>query len=79
MERLEIRGRILNLFEGNCEIEENAWEGEPAFAINAEDLSHLLENEFGVRLPPDPIPELMTVNWLVDVVAELACSDELVM
>lgn len=78
MERLYIRGRILTLFEGNCEIEENAWEGEPAFAIDADDLSLLLASEFGVTLPPDRIPELLTVNWLVDLVAELT-SDAAVM
>lgn len=71
MERLYIRGRILTLFERSCEIEEDAWQGEPAFAIDADDLSHLLATEFGVDLPPERFPDLLTVNWLVDVVAEL--------
>lgn len=78
MERLWIRGRILTLFAGQCEIEEDAWNGEPAFAIDADDLSQLLAAEFGVALSPDRFPELLTVNWLVDVVAELA-GDDMVM
>ena len=78
MERLWIRGRILTLFARQCEIDEDAWNGEPAFAIDADDLSRLLAAEFGIALPPDRFPELLTVNWLVDVVAELAGS-ELVM
>jgi len=79
MERLEIRGRILTLFAGNCEIEEEAWQGAPAFAIDADDLSHLLASEFGVMLPPERFPELLTVNWLVEVVASLTRNDDVVM
>jgi acyl carrier protein len=79
MERLYIRGRILSLFEKSCEIEEDAWQGEPAFSIDADDLSHLLADEFGVTLPPDRFPDLLTVNWLVDVVASLTHGDDLVM
>jgi hypothetical protein len=79
MERLYIRGRILTLFERNCEIETEGWLGEPAFAIDADDLSHLLASEFGVDLPPERFPELLTVNWLVEVVAELTHGDDVVM
>ncbi|HEY0373005.1 MAG TPA: hypothetical protein VGD79_13450 [Thermoanaerobaculia bacterium] len=71
MERLWIRGRILTLFAGNCDIEEDAWDGEPAYAIEADELTEMLAHEFGVTLAPDRLPELLTVNWLVDVVAEL--------
>jgi len=79
MERLYIRGRILTLFERTCEVEPEGWLGEPAFAIDADDLSHLLASEFGVNLPPERFPELLTVNWLVDVVAELTHGDDMVM
>jgi hypothetical protein len=79
VERLYIRGRILSLFQRSCEIEEDAWLGEPAFAIDADDLSHLLASEFGVTLPPDRFPELLSVSWLVDVVASLTHDDEPVM
>lgn len=40
--------------------------------------AQLIEAEFGVALPASALPDLLTVNWLVDVVHELT-SEQMVM
>lgn len=71
MERLYIRGRILELLRENCEVQPAALAGEPAFATDADELARLVEGEFAIVLPPEILPEVLSVNWLVDVVHEL--------
>lgn len=76
MERLYIRGRLLELFEEQCDLDSQGWNGEPAFAVGPEELAGLIESEFGVSLSPELLPDVLTVNWLVEVVHELASDDD---
>lgn len=78
MERLYIRGRLLELFRRDDHVSHEQWNGARAFTIAPDDLARMLEEEFGVTVPAERLPDLLTVNWLVDVVHELA-GDELVM
>lgn len=79
MERLEIRGRLLQLFEEEGFSQPDLWNGSPTFAVDPDALSELLANEFGVILPPTEVPELLTVTWLVDLVERQSDGDTLVM
>lgn len=72
MERLYIRGRLLTLLDQHSQDDEH--EGIPAYAIGGDDLVELVENEFGVIFPEFSVPEIMTVDWLVDMVEELTAS-----
>jgi hypothetical protein len=79
VERLEIRGRLLHLLEEQGYAEPELWNGAQAFAVGPDELSHLLEEEFGVILPPAQVPELLTVTWLVDLVQRQYDGDSFVM
>ena len=79
MERLAIRGRLLQLFEEQGYTRPDLWNGTPTFAVDPDALSNILADEFGVVLPPTQIPELLTVNWLVDLVQQQSDGNTMVM
>jgi hypothetical protein len=78
VERLEIRGRLLHLLEEGY-AEPQLWNGAHAFAVDPDELSLILAQEFGVILPPADVPELLTVTWLVDLVQRQSDGDTVVM
>lgn len=77
MERLYIRGRLLTLLDQHSQNDEH--DGIPAYSMGGDDLVELVENEFGVVFPGDAVPEIMTVDWLVDIVEELTSTQGPVM
>lgn len=77
MERLYIRGRLLTLLNQHSQDDEH--EGIPAYSIGGDALVDLVENEFGVTFPESSVPEIMTVDWLVDMVEELTTAQAPVM
>lgn len=77
MERLYIRGRLLTLLNQHSEDDEH--DGIPAYSICGDDLVELVESEFGVTFPDNTVPEVMTVDWLVDMVEELTTAQAPVM
>jgi hypothetical protein len=79
VERPDIRGRLLHLLAEEGYAEPRLWNGAQAFAVGPDELSHLLEEEFGVLLPPAQVPELLTVTWLVELVQRQYDTDALVM
>jgi hypothetical protein len=79
LERLEIRGRLLRLFEDEGFAQPNLWNGAQAFAVDPDELSQILAREFGVVLAPTQVPELLTMTWLVDLVERQNDGDLLVM
>jgi hypothetical protein len=79
VERLEIRGRLLHLLEEEGFAQPQLWNGAHAFALDPDELSQILAQEFGVILPPADVPELLTVTWLVDLVERQYDGDSIVM
>ena len=78
-ERMQIRDRILARFAMHCALGFDGASGDPEFSIDRDQLTRIVETEFGVHVPVELIPESFTVEWLVQIVEELTSDPRYVM